>query len=187
MQLNIYKISHPIIQLILNDIKNHNKKNEKNYYYKYIGFLIIYEMLRKYIQTKHIYIKLIDNVKSVTVHNCRKRYLILTDISKTYDMIADVKVILPNIEVINVNYKNLEEIEYSIKNLQITEQETNIFIIDKITISENIIKLITYLNHKHYISISNITIGCITCYHETLNQISNHYPELNIYTTDIIK
>lgn len=182
MQLNIYKISHPIIKLILNDLKN---QNNKNYYYKYIGLLIIYEMFRKYIEIDEVYIKLIKNIKNITVHNYRKKYLILTDISATYDMITDIKTILPIVKIVHINYQNIEEIEYSIKSSQIQNKDTNIFILEKVTSNDNVIKLIQYLSYNHNVSTNKIAIGCITSYHETLTKIGNSYPELKIYTTEI--
>lgn len=185
MQLNIYKISHPIIHLILNDLKNYDNKQQKNYYYKYIGLLIIYEMFRKYIKTDEIYIKLIKNIKNITVHNYKKKHLILTDISTTYDMITDIKIILPLVEIIHINYNNIEEIEYSIKSLEIKNKDTNVFIVEKVISNDNVVKLIHYLSYNHNILTNKIAIGCITSYHETLIKIGNYYPRLNIYTTEI--
>lgn len=187
MQLNIYKVSHPIIQIILNQIKYYNNQNEKNYYYKYIGLLLIYEMLRKYVQTNNIYIKRINDVKKITLSNYKTKYLILTDISKTYDMITDIKTVLPNLEIINIGDYNIKEIEYSIKHLVLKSKDTNIFIIEKTTSNNKIIKLIEYLKYNQNISTKNIIIGSITSYHETLIQIGNYYPELNIYTAEIKK
>ena len=185
MQLNIYKISHPIIQLILNDIKNYHNQQQKNHYYRYIGLLIIYEMFRKYIEIDKIYIKLIKNIKSITVHNHRKKYLILTDISETYDMITDIKIILPIVEIIHINYQNIEELENSIKSLRIQNEDIHVFIVEKVTSNDNVIKLIKYLSYNKNISTSKIAIGCITSYHKTLTEIGRYYPKLKIYTTEI--
>ena len=161
-------------------------KEKYEYYYRYIGLLLTYEMFRKYLEINKIYIKLINEVKEINLPNTKKKQIILTDISNTYDMIVDIKIILPTVEIINVNYRNMETIEYSIKNLKIQYQKTQIFILEKQIVDKTLINLITCLKNEKHMAIEDITIGCIQINHTNLNKIGSQYPELNIYTTQII-
>nr|YP_009393419.1 uracil phosphoribosyltransferase [Symphyocladiella dendroidea]ARW61981.1 uracil phosphoribosyltransferase [Symphyocladiella dendroidea] len=182
MKLNIYKISHPIIKTLL----AHLHLNKKEQHYKYIGFLFIYEIFRKYIETNKIYIKQIKNINIIHVINKKKKYFILTNISNTYDIISDTKEILPEINIINIDYQSTDKIEESLKNLKIDVKISKILIIEKVTNNDKIINLITYLKDKKNLHSKDINIGCIISNEETLNKMGNHYPELKVYTTTII-
>nr|YP_010619954.1 hypothetical protein orf186 [Symphyocladia marchantioides]WAX03967.1 hypothetical protein orf186 [Symphyocladia marchantioides] len=182
MKLNIYKISHPIIKTLLAKL-NLNKKEQ---HYKYIGFLFIYEIFRKYIEINKIYIKQIKNIKLIHVLNKDKRYFILTNISNTYDIINDIKEILPEINIVNVNYDNTEKIEGSLKNLNIDVKISKILIIEKVINNDKTINLIRYLKEKKNLHNKDINIGCIISKEETLNKMGNYCQELKVYTTTII-
>nr|YP_010619566.1 hypothetical protein orf182 [Xiphosiphonia pinnulata]WAX03579.1 hypothetical protein orf182 [Xiphosiphonia pinnulata] len=182
MKLNIYKISHPIIKTLL----SHLHLNKKEQHYKYIGFLLIYEIFRKYIEINKIYIKQINNIKLIDVINKNKKYLILTDISNTYDIINNIKEILPEVHIIHVDYQDTYKIEESLKNLKIDINISKILIVEKIINNDTIINLIKYLKKKKNLHSKDINIGCIISNEETLNKMGNHYPELKVYTTKII-
>nr|YP_010619371.1 hypothetical protein orf184 [Amplisiphonia pacifica]WAX03384.1 hypothetical protein orf184 [Amplisiphonia pacifica] len=180
MKLNIYKISHPILQTLIDNL---NKREQS---YKHIGFLFIYEIFRKYIEIEKIYIKQVRNIKLIHVINKNKKYFILTNISHTYDMINDIITILPEVHIINVNYQSTNKIEESLKNLRIDVDISKILIIEKITNKDQTIDLIKYLEKKKNLHSKNINIGCIISNEETLNKIGNNYPALKVYTTKII-
>nr|YP_010619760.1 hypothetical protein orf186 [Tayloriella tenebrosa]WAX03773.1 hypothetical protein orf186 [Tayloriella tenebrosa] len=182
MKLNIYEISHPIIKTLLDNL-NINKKEQN---YRYIGFLFIYEIFRKYIDINKIYIKQVKNIKLIHAINNNKKYLILTNILNTYDMINDIKIVVPEVNIINVNYESNDKIEESLKNLTIDLQISKILIIEKIINDDKIIKLIKYLKKQKNLHSKDINIGCIISKEKTLNQMGNHYPELKVYTTKII-
>nr|YP_010618986.1 hypothetical protein orf186 [Deltalsia parasitica]WAX02999.1 hypothetical protein orf186 [Deltalsia parasitica] len=182
MKLNIYKISHPILKTLIAHLHLNNK--EQNY--KYIGFLFIYEIFRKYIEINKIYIKQVNNIKPIDVINRNKKYFILTNISNTYEMINNIKAILPEVNIINVDYQNTDKIEESLKNLTIDVEMSKILIIEKITTNSTIINLIQYLKRKKKLHSKDINIGCIISNEETLNKMGNDYPELKVYTTTII-
>nr|YP_009396705.1 uracil phosphoribosyltransferase [Vertebrata australis]ARW65891.1 uracil phosphoribosyltransferase [Vertebrata australis] len=186
MKLKIYQISHPLIKLILTRIKTQNiSRIDVEYYYRYIGFLIIYEVMRKYIETKNLHIKLIDGVKNLYVLDRQKQYLILTNTSETYHMITDIKSLIPNIKIAHISYDNINIMQSSIQKLSINPQNTNIFIIEKTTENEKIIDLIDYLKNIKKISISNINIANILSNSIILTKISEKHPELKVYTTKI--
>nr|YP_010850529.1 Uracil phosphoribosyltransferase [Lophurella caespitosa]WGH13182.1 Uracil phosphoribosyltransferase [Lophurella caespitosa] len=180
--LNIYKISHPIIKILLTQI-NKNKQEE---HYKYIGFLLIYEIFRKYIDINRIYIKQINKIKYYDVINKNKKYFILTNLSNTYDIINEIKIVLPQIHIIHIDYSNTVQIERSIKNLKIDLKKDKILIVEKVTQNNKIMNLIKYLKKKKDFNNQDINIGCIVSNEETLNQIAHHYPKLKVYTTKII-
>nr|YP_010618791.1 hypothetical protein orf186 [Rhodomelopsis africana]WAX02804.1 hypothetical protein orf186 [Rhodomelopsis africana] len=182
MKLNIYRISHPVIKILL----AHLNQNKEKHTYKYIGFLFIYEIFRKYIEINNIYIKQIKNVKSLHIINKNKRYFILTNISNNYDIINDIKIILPEIQIIHVDYQTTETIEKSLENLKIDLEKSKILIIEKITNNDTIINLVNYLKKKKNLHSKDINIGCIISNEETLNSMGNYYPELKVYTTEII-
>nr|YP_010851717.1 Uracil phosphoribosyltransferase [Echinothamnion hystrix]WGH14566.1 Uracil phosphoribosyltransferase [Echinothamnion hystrix] len=182
MTLNIYEIFHPIIKILLTRIN----KNQEEENYKYIGFLLIYEIFRKYIDINKIYIKQVRKIKYYDVINKNKKYFILTNLSNTYDIINEIKTVLPQIYIIHVDYSNTEQIEKSIKDLEIDSEKDKILIVEKITKNNTIINLIKYLNKKKSLHSKDINIGCIISSEETLNQIANHYPQLKVYTTKII-
>nr|YP_010851519.1 Uracil phosphoribosyltransferase [Echinothamnion hookeri]WGH14369.1 Uracil phosphoribosyltransferase [Echinothamnion hookeri] len=182
MTLNIYEISHPIIKILLTRI-NKNRQEEN---YKYIGFLLIYEIFRKYIDINKIYIKQIRKIKYYDVINKNKKYFILTNLSNTYDIINEIKTVLPQISIIHIDYSNTEQIEKSITNLKINLEKDKILIIEKVTTNNTIINLIKYLKRKKNLHSKDINIGCIISSEETLNQIAHHYPQLKVYTTKII-
>nr|YP_009398353.1 uracil phosphoribosyltransferase [Thaumatella adunca]ARW67539.1 uracil phosphoribosyltransferase [Thaumatella adunca] len=188
MSLNIYHISHPIIQILSTYISNqrNNDKFSYEYYYRYTGFLLIYETLRKYIKLEAIYIKQLYSVKNLNVLNPKNKYLICTNISQTYHIITDIKSIVPNIKILNINYKDNKNIKNSIDEMKISLKDTKIFIVEKKTNDENILNLIQYLKDEKHISLSNINLTSIFINHQTLNKLGSKYPELKVYTTKII-
>nr|YP_009395689.1 uracil phosphoribosyltransferase [Vertebrata isogona]ARW64553.1 uracil phosphoribosyltransferase [Vertebrata isogona] len=186
MQLKIYQISHPLIKIILNSITTDSvSRTEKEYYYRYMGFLIIYETIRKYVEIKNLQIQLINEVKDLNVINKKKKYLILTNTSDTYHMITDIKSLMPNLNIAHVNYDNISTIKNCIQNLNLNQHNTNIFILEKITENEKIIDLIDYLKNIKKVSINNINITNILSHSIILTKIGEKHPKLKVYTTKI--
>nr|YP_009400022.1 uracil phosphoribosyltransferase [Tolypiocladia glomerulata]ARW69841.1 uracil phosphoribosyltransferase [Tolypiocladia glomerulata] len=184
MQLEIYKISHPIIQTIINKLDRYHN-NELKYYNKYIGLLIIYEILRKYIKIQKLYIKKVRGIKEIDIIDKKNKYLILTDISKTYNMINEMEYIFNHAKIVHINYDNRKTIEYSIDNLKIDINNTYIFIIEKITEKEKVLGLIEYLEIIKKIPSDKISIGNIISNNKILEKIGTKYPKLKVYTTKI--
>ncbi len=180
MPLEIYELSHPIIKIISSNLES-NKYN-----YRYIGLLLIYEMFRKHVITKKIYIKNIKQIKVFNVINKQKNYLILTNICETHELIGDIKMLIPNLQIIHINYEQISNVKNSLKELIIDSQQSEIFIIEKIIKNDNINHLLTYLNNEKKIQNENIKIGCIMSNENILQKIGNKYSELKLYTTNII-
>jgi len=186
MQLNIYKVSHPIIKIMLTYIeKNSINREVYQHYYKYIGLLLTYEMLRKHIKTTEIYIKLLEKVKEFSMTSNQERHVILTNINNTYNMLADIEVIFPRLIILHINYKNTLTIEESIKDLKIDLKNANIFVLEKFTENEEIINLLRYLKKIKHVPSDRISIGCMKIHHHILQKIGNDYPKLKMYTVKI--
>nr|YP_009399817.1 uracil phosphoribosyltransferase [Digenea simplex]ARW69636.1 uracil phosphoribosyltransferase [Digenea simplex] len=179
MQLNIYKISNPIIKLLSNSVKN-NQIAMYEYQYRYLGLLIMYEAFRKYIEIDKIYIKYLNSIEDLYAVNCKQNYLIMSNLSDTYQMLSDIRLIVPNVRIIDIND------ETNLHNIITNNNETTYFILEKSLSNNNIISLINNLNTKKKIPLEKINIVCLYSYHEILNQIGNLYPMLTIYTTEII-
>nr|YP_009397948.1 uracil phosphoribosyltransferase [Sonderella linearis]ARW67134.1 uracil phosphoribosyltransferase [Sonderella linearis] len=189
MKLNIYKISHPIIKLLKN-IELNNEQNMSIYEnnYKYIGLFLIYEVFRKYIKTKQVYIKNIKKTDKLYLVTPKIKYYILTDLSITYSMILDIQMILPNIKIIHNNHlvKNKINIKDKIHLNKKNDDNIKFFLLEKTINNDKILKSIKYLNEEINISLDHINIITINCNHEIINKIGNIYPTLRIYTTQII-
>nr|YP_009394025.1 uracil phosphoribosyltransferase [Polysiphonia sertularioides]ARW62587.1 uracil phosphoribosyltransferase [Polysiphonia sertularioides] len=186
MQLKIYKISHPVLKIIMNQInETHIKQSKQEYYSRYIGFLMIYEILRRYIKIQNLYIKIIEGTKTIEEINQNRRYIILTDISQTYNMITDIKSLISNIEVFHIDYKNNYDIKKSMEKINLDIKDAYIFIIERITEDYKVLDLINILHKNQKILIKNIVLGNIFINDIILKTIGNQYPEMTVYTTKI--
>ena len=190
MQLNIYLISHPIIQTLANDFiykqNLHIYKNTHNNYSQ-LGFLIIYEILRKSLKIHKIYIKKIHYIKEIYKLNKNKSYLILTDIIKSYSFINNALDLFPEVRVKHININQDNNRFNNITEYQITSNiDTEILIIELNLNNYCILDTLNQLISKNKINSNSIKIICITCMNKILNKIGTKYPNLSIYTTKII-
>lgn len=186
MQLQIYQISHPLIKLISNRINTRYISHiDKKQCEKYVGFLIIYEIFRKYISIGSIYIKLTEGTKTIDIINNNKRQILLTNISNTYNMLTDITSIASNLELHHVEYENKNEIKNYIENIYSDNKDIDVFIIEKITKNYKVINLLEYLIKEKNISLDNISICNIFSYSGILKEIGQKYPKLKVYTTKV--
>uniref|UniRef100_UPI003001F160 hypothetical protein n=1 Tax=Anunuuluaehu liula TaxID=3049639 RepID=UPI003001F160 len=191
MQLNVYLISHPIIQKLSNTIINSKPENNQIYNYNTssLGFLLIYEVIRKWIKTQNIYIKNIELTKELYVFNSKESYLIIANLMDCNQIISGISLLLPQVHLQHINlntykkkYINNDCIDSNIINI-IKKQK--IIIIERFLSNYSIIKLLDYLLLKQHIKISQIKIMCITCTNSICEQLGNKYQSLEIYTTKI--
>nr|WMP12365.1 Uracil phosphoribosyltransferase [Laurencia verruciformis] len=187
MQLNIYSISHPIIQLLSNKTTIKNKNNIlSSCYYKNIGLLLMYEILRKYIKIQNVYIKSLYSTKELKLISYDEKYLIFTDISNNYEMISGIKTLIPNIDIININYINITNEQNPTKEIEKVSANTQIFILEEQLKNINIISIIKYITLIYQIPINQINIACIRSDQTILKQLGNIYPKVKVYTTQIL-
>nr|YP_009399006.1 uracil phosphoribosyltransferase [Cliftonaea pectinata]ARW68066.1 uracil phosphoribosyltransferase [Cliftonaea pectinata] len=190
MQLNIYTISHPIIELLSNStIYNSRDESNAQFYYKHIGLFLLYEVLRKQIKIEKIYVKYTYSIKDLCLISPCTKNCILTNLKDTYSMLGDIKILMPSIEIINVKYDNYKlDIIDKTKLLKLQEKYNNlkILILENNLKNDTIINLIDNLKNENKILIKDIKIACITSYYEILNKLGKIYPKLVIYTTKIV-
>nr|YP_009295885.1 uracil phosphoribosyltransferase [Schimmelmannia schousboei]AOM64820.1 uracil phosphoribosyltransferase [Schimmelmannia schousboei] len=185
MQLNIYIISHPIIEIMMNKII-YSQSNNIQKYYKKIGLLMVYEVLRKWMKIQTIYIKQINQIKELCILNTKESYVIITNLVESYPMITDIDDLLPSINIQHIN-QPIDPIK--LQNSYILQKINNtskILIFELFLNNYEIIKLLNYLLLKKNIKTSQIKILCITCNHKILEKLGQMHPKLNIYTTKII-
>nr|ARW65075.1 uracil phosphoribosyltransferase [Polysiphonia sertularioides] len=187
MQLKIYQISHPIVQIISNNIENNTTdKVRDEIYYRSIGFLVLYEMFRKSLVIKNLYIKNIEDLKILNVVDKNVKYVILTNLLENQCLISEVKLILPEIEIAHIEYEDPDNVLKQMKDLNQKYNNTKIFIVEKTTKDDRITYIIDYLRKKEYVSVSNISLGNIISNSTALEQIGRKYPEINVYTTKVL-
>ena len=190
MRLNIYLISHPIIQKLSTQIRysiSTYSQTRTNYrLLQKIYILLVYEVVRKWITINTVYIQNIDNFTELNLFNSQESYLIITNLMNCGNIIHDLNDMLPKsyIQHINLNRENIIDdncLDHEITNII---QETKILIIYNV-LTKSIRKLLDYLIQQKKIQIAQIKIICITCSNKVLEVIADKYPLLNIYTTKI--
>lgn len=186
MKLKIYKISHPLIRLMLTHITaGYLSEISNKYYERYIGFLIIYEIFRKYMMMRVLHIKLLEGSKKIETLDIKTKYIILTNTSDTYSMITDIECIVSNLTIIHTEYEDIGKIKNYIGQTNNINEDSCIFIIEKNTKNYKIINLIDYLKNTNKITLDKISIGNIFSNSKVLKKIGEKYPELTVYTTKI--
>lgn len=182
MKLNIYNVSHPILK-ILSNITKQTEENSHilSYYYKNIGLLLTYEVLRKYVVTKPVYIKCLYSTKLLNLISKDKKYKLLTNLHENYEMITEIKALLPNIDIIDTSLNNAINVDHTVDSIEKTE----ILILKKKLNNINVSSIIEHLHLEKKIPICNIKIVCIIAYQNILTTLSYKHPELTIYTIEI--
>nr|YP_010904371.1 hypothetical protein REQ04_pgp005 [Catenella fusiformis]WCH57622.1 hypothetical protein [Catenella fusiformis] len=187
MQLNIYLISHPIINKLSTEIIYSTSKDNciHTHTYSQLNLFLIYEVLRRYIKIQNIYVKHLKYTKEICIFYPKESYLFLANIEEYGSTITNIKTIIPKVHVIHTifNSKIKEYIQNSITNI-IKKQK--IIIIEKLLDNFSIIQLLDYLIIDNNINIDTVKIVCIACTNNILEIIGNKYPSLKIYTTKII-
>nr|YP_010484944.1 uracil phosphoribosyltransferase [Hypnea cervicornis]UVW80638.1 uracil phosphoribosyltransferase [Hypnea cervicornis] len=191
MPLNIYIISHPIITIlstqIIYSLSKNNKINEP--IYDEINFLLIYELLRKWIKVTNIYIKDINQIKEISIFNPKESYTLFTNLEKCYNIINHLKILIPKLSLIHINTckdKNNNAKIYFNSNQEQYLRNNKIIIVEKILNNNSIINFVNELINDYKIHITSIKIICIVCNKKVLEVINKKYSNLEIYTTKII-
>nr|YP_009296295.1 uracil phosphoribosyltransferase [Sebdenia flabellata]AOM65230.1 uracil phosphoribosyltransferase [Sebdenia flabellata] len=193
MQLNIYLISHPIIQKLASEITYQDKTLKQNTHsenYKQLGTLLIYEVMRAWIKTQNLYIKKINYIKELCVFDKKESYFVITDLTESYKMLTNTSLLFPEVEIEHIS---LSKEIYKINNMRIykliekkIKNNTKILILQSHLNNYRIIKILDYLIAQNNFYIKQIKILCITCNNKIIEKIGYKYPNLKIYTTKII-
>ena len=188
MKLNIYIISHPIIQIFNNHITqnqyNTSKNISDNIYHSKIMMFLIYELFRKTILIQNIYINKLDTIKYFAKMNSMQRNFVFTNIVDNFDIINEISTTFPQTEIQHYDTKNTDSFininKYSFNNI------TNIIIVEKFLDKYDIIKFLEHLINHINIEEKQIIIACITCNNQIIERISEKYQHIRLYTTQII-
>nr|YP_009541663.1 uracil phosphoribosyltransferase [Synarthrophyton chejuense]AYR05672.1 uracil phosphoribosyltransferase [Synarthrophyton chejuense] len=192
MKLNIYTISHPITQLLFNQIQNLSIENNVKYHaFNKMGQFLIYETTRNWMKVYNLKIKTIDRIREYTIHNPNESYVIIANINNDLDLIQEAKYILPNCKISLIDFNKNIDSNYVLQDSNLSYIPKNINQLTKIIIASknininNLIKVMDYLINIKNIKINQVRIMCIICESDQLITISQEYPQLNIYTTQI--
>lgn len=188
MKLNIYIISHPIIQIFNNYITNSHYNTENNIsnkkYHSQIMMFLIYELFRKTILIQNIYINKLDTIKHLAKMNSMQKNYIFTNIVENFDLISEISTVFPNTKLQHYDINNINSInninKYDFNHI------TNIIIVEKFLEKYDIIKLLEDLINRTHIEEKQIIITCITCNHQIVERIGEKYNHIKLYTTKII-
>lgn len=192
MRLNIYLVSHPIIQTISAQIIYSIDKNHSisyNYHvFEQLHILLIYEVLRKWIKVYKIYIPYLDFIKESYIFDSKESYIIITNLMDCGNILPHINYLLPQVYIQHLNFNN--QLMTNINDHYFNSSIIHIIRQKKIILMDNflklsIIKLLDYLIIEKQVQITQIKIICITCTNNILEKIANKYPSINIYTTKI--
>lgn len=178
MQLNIYLLTHPFIQVLSNHIIEKEEQNNFIYYLKsqQLGTFLIYEIVRKWISLKNIYIKKVNHIQQLKVNYPFESYFIISDLTTSHHIITNAAKLLPYTQFKSIN-DIYEKVNYN--------KDEKIIFFEKSLCSYNTIKSIDYLIKYRDINVNQMKVACIICNNKVLNQIGEQYPGLEIYTTKI--
>ena len=191
MKLNINLISHPLIQHLSNTANNSIMiKNQNNQSAKYLGLLIIYETIRKWMRNYELNIKLVKSLKTVSIIDPKESYTVIFNDLGHLSMCQEIQIVIPNT---NLNLIHNHDIKILKSNHQTDHSTSNkfnnkiIIINDKLNI-DYIQNLISVLIEQNNFQLNQIRVICISCETDKLIRISENklYKNLEIYTTKII-
>lgn len=190
MKLNIYNISHPIIQLLSSKIQNTRLETyTKHYSLSQLGYFLIYETIRDWVKIYKLKIKQINRIKEIIVPNPNECYIILTNITSSLDLIYKAKDILPNCDISFINFNKKMQSSCNGSNFSYIPEhitpDTKFIIMNHYLKTDHIIKIVDYLTTIKKININQIRLTSIICENAELVKISKQYPQLSIYTTQI--
>nr|YP_010471022.1 uracil phosphoribosyltransferase or UMP pyrophosphorylase [Synarthrophyton patena]UVF62851.1 uracil phosphoribosyltransferase or UMP pyrophosphorylase [Synarthrophyton patena] len=190
MKLNIYTISHPITQLLSNNIQNTKQEDSiYNQSLNQIGLFLLYETIRDWIKIYKLTVKQIYTTKEFLIHDSKESYIVMTNITINLEIIQKAKYILPNCNISLINFKKCQNSVFTDLNFSYIPKQihplTKIIIISHFINAKHIIKLMDYLTKIKNIKIYQVRLISIICESNKLITISKIYPKLNIYTTKI--
>lgn len=191
MRLNVYIISHPIIQKISSQARYsvNSQTTYNNYHASYpLHTFLIYELLRKWIKGYTVYIKCIDFIKELYIFDNQESYIIITNLMNCGNIVSQINYLLPKVYIQHINFtqiitENIDDRCFS--NSILTSIENNKIIIMDDCLTSSVIQLLDYLVIQKAVEIIKIQIVCISCSNKVLETIADKYPSIKIYTTKI--
>lgn len=188
MKLNIYIISHPIIQIFNNHITqnqyNTSSNISDNIYHSKIMIFLIYELFRKTILIQNIYINKLDTITHLVKMNSMQKNYVFTNIIENFDIIHEISITFPQTEIQHYNTNKTSHLIHI--NKCNFNNIANIIIVEKFLDKYDIIRFLEYLINHINIEEKQIIIACITCNNQIIERISEKYNHIRLYTTQII-
>ena len=191
MNLNIYTINHPTISSLTSYICN-TKINiiEKRNILNQIYFALLYEATRKSIKLLNLYINKLNFISEIALLPKEISYIILSEIYISYILSKNIYDIIPKAIILPFDLdlvKNNQDPKIVIPNkLNLFKSNSQVFIIQQ-DLNADIIFKILNSSILSKVPIKQVQIICIFCSIDTLQQISQKYINLNIYTTKITR
>ena len=191
MNLNIYTINHPTISSLTSYICN-TKINiiERRNILNQIYFALLYEATRKSIKLLNLYINKLNFISEIALLPKEISYIILSEIYISYILSKNIYDIIPKAIILPFDLdlvKNNQDPKIVIPNkLNLFKSNSQVFIIQQ-DLNADIIFKILNSSILSKVPIKQIQIICIFCSIDTLQQISQKYINLNIYTTKITR
>ena len=191
MNLNIYTINHPTISSLTSYICN-TKINiiEKRNILNQIYFALLYEATRKSIKLLNLYINKLNFISEIALLPKEISYIILSEIYISYIFSKNIYDIIPKAIILPFDLdlvKNNQDPKIVIPNkLNLFKSNSQVFIIQQ-DLNADIIFKILNSSILSKVPIKQVQIICIFCSIDTLQQISQKYINLNIYTTKITR
>nr|YP_009390030.1 uracil phosphoribosyltransferase [Sheathia arcuata]ART65398.1 uracil phosphoribosyltransferase [Sheathia arcuata] len=191
MNLNIYTINHPSISSLISYIYN-TKINivEKRNILNQIYFALLYEATRKSIKLLNLYINKLNFISEIALLPKEISYIILSEIYISYILSKNIYDIIPKAIILPFDLdlvKNNQDPKIIRPNkLHLFKSNSQIFIIQQ-NLNADIIFKILNSSILNKVPIKQVQVICIFCSIDTLQQISQKYINLNIYTTKIIR
>ena len=192
MKLNIHLTSHPIIQNLSNlSNKSNVKQTTTSPLSKYLGLLLMYETLRKWIKTYHLRIKHIDSEKELIIIDPKESYTIIFNEIDCLSVFQEIALILPkvNLELIKNNEIETDYLEKRESILNSINLYTKIIIVNYNMNIKYIEVLIQFLIKTKKMPFHQIFLTCVKCTTTQLIQLSEDKlcKNLNVYTAQIIE
>lgn len=194
MQLYIHILSHPFLKQFFSIVQKECLSSQlKLKLHKQLGLFLIYEVARKWLVTKQLYVKHINVICKLTFVDSRESYIVITSNLHNYGLLLDSSNLLPNCDTIIFDWHNNFDSEKKIiSNKKYSHIFNNvnsnkkIILIDQSIHTFSIIQLISYLVDYKKISISQIRLTCLTCHINVLEKLSQKHPKLKVYIVKII-
>ena len=185
MPINIYTIKHPLILNWTNHlIHQTNSYHDTQELVNKISLALIYEVCRKKISSKTLYIKYIHQIHKIWLTDHRKISLLCPNLHILQAISKDARILFPTIRIhglILTEHNN----NWHINPLNISQptlQETHNIIILENELKTNRIKAILEYIYNHHGGKPQIQICCNNCTTKELDNLGQDYSTLDIYT-----
>ena len=186
MKLNIYTISHPIVQQLSSAVKQKNLiSNVRHQWLRQLGLLLIYETIRSWLNIYQVTIKKINYIEDTVIMDPKESYIIIANTDVDLSLIQEAQYLLPQCHINLANSKDYIKNMQQYSQIKYLNKNVKIIIISAELDADYILETVHKLVQTQNISIKQIRIACIKCETEKLVNINQNYPMLNIFTANM--